>query len=185
MKRITLLLLLMLLLSGCSGNDAMDRAMNLRARLLAAKSCSFDAEITADYGNKTYTFAMGCQTDAHGDLSFTVQEPQTIAGITGSITQEGGKLTYDGTALSFALLADDQVTPVSAPWILMRSLRSGYLTSCGADGELTRLIIDDSYAEDALTLHIWLDSADTPVQADIIWDGRRILTVTVKDFTIA
>ncbi len=185
MKRIAFLLLLVLLLSGCRSEDVMDRAMNLRARLLAAEACSFDAVITADYGNKTYTFAMGCQIDAHGNLSFTVQEPQTIAGITGTISQEGGKLTFDDTALSFGLLADDQLTPISGPWILMRALRGGYLTSCGADGELTRLIIDDSYAEDALMLHIWLDSADTPVQADIFWDNRRILTVTVKNFSIA
>ena len=38
--------------------------------------------------------------------------------------------------------------------------------------------------EDALHLDIWLDPEDQPVQADILYDGRRILSLTVTDFEI-
>ena len=46
------------------------------------------------------------------------------------------------------------------------------------------LTIDDSYEEDALQLDIWLDGQNLPVQSDILYDGRRILTVQVSNFTL-
>jgi hypothetical protein len=50
------------------------------------------------------------------------------------------------------------------------------------EDDLLRLTIDDSYREDALTVDIWLDAQDTPVRAEILYDGRRILTLTIKNF---
>jgi len=156
--------------------------MSLRSRLLAG-SVSFDAVVTADYGDELYTFTMNCQTDAQGKVRFTVTEPQTISGIAGTIDAAGGKLHFDDQVLSFPLMADDQLSPVSAPWILMRTLRSGYLTSAGQEGEYLRLSIDDSYDDDALHLDIWLDSSDQPVRGEVLWQGRRLLSIEVKNFT--
>ena len=183
MKRIMAVLCLLVLLTGCSGkNDELERAMALRAKMLAQK-VQFDAEITADYGDKTYTFAANCETGSDGSLSFTVTAPQTIAGICGSISADSGKLIFDGKALSFPLLADGQITPVAAPWVLVKTLRNGYLTSCGIDGAYTRIAIDDSYADDALHLDIWLNGDDVPVRGEILWQGRRILSMEVKNFS--
>ena len=182
MKRIMAILCLLALLAGCAGaGNELDRAMALRAKMLA-QSVSFDAEITADYGDKIYQFTMECQADSQGELTFTVKEPQSIAGITGKLSASGGKLTFDDQTLAFGMLADDQITPVSAPWILIRTLRSGYLTSCGMDGGVVRVAIDDSYEEDALHLDIWLDENDLPARGEILWQGRRILSVNVKNF---
>ena len=184
MKKLSVLLIVLLFLGGCSGKqEELERAMTLRAKLLASE-CSFDAKITADYGDKLYVFAMACQGDSRGNLTFTVTEPESIAGITGIISQDGGRLTFDDTALAFPLMADDQLTPVSAPWIFLKTLRGGYLTSANTEEELLRLTIDDSYEEDALQLDIWLDGQNLPVQSDILYDGRRILTVQVSNFTL-
>lgn len=183
MKRAAVLVFLVVMLSGCSsGNKELERGMALRDRLLSGQGCSFDAEVTADYGDKLYDFSMACQGDAQGNLSFTVTAPETIAGITGTVSDSGGKLTFDDTALHFELMADDQLSPVSAPWIFLKTLRSGYLTSAGMDGEQLRLTIDDSYEEDALQLDIWLDGNDVPVRAEILYDGRRILSLSIKNF---
>lgn len=180
-----LMLILLITLTGCSGmRNQIDRAMALRSKLLSGNGCSFTAQITADYGEKLHTFSMQCQGDTQGNLTFTVTEPESISGITGMVSLEGGKLTFDDVALEFPLLADDQVTPVSAPWILLKTLRGGYLTSANEEGELLRLTIDDSYEDDALQLDIWLNSQNQPVQADILYDGRRILSLTVTDFQI-
>ena len=182
MKRILSLLVCLVLLAGCgSGKDGMDRAMALRSRLLGS-GASFDAGITADYGDRTYTFGMACTLDSRGNLEFTVTQPELIAGITGALSADGGKLTFDGKALAFNLLADGQVSPISGPWILMHTLRSGYLTSCGWEEGRLRLAIDDSYEEDALHLDIWLDETDCPVRGEILWQGRRILSVAVENF---
>ena len=185
MKRVACLLLTVLLLSGCSGkNEELDRVMALRAELLAANGCTFNAEITADYGDKTYSFETECLANEQGGISFKVTEPETIDGITGTVSAEGGKLTFDGEALAFELLADGQVTPVSAPWLLVRALRGGYVKSCGLEGEYLRVSVDDSYEEDALHLDIWLNQEDCPVRAEIMYDGYRILSLELEKFLI-
>lgn len=185
MKRLVFVTILLLLLTGCGGeNRELDRVMALRAELLAANGCTFEAAITADYGDKTYTFETECLSNERGGISFTVTAPETIAGITGTVSAEGGKLTFDKEALAFELLADGQVTPVSAPWLLVKTLRGGYVSSCGMDGEDLRVAIDDSYEEDALHLDIWLDSENVPQHAEIVWKERRILSLTIENFQI-
>ena len=179
-------LLTFFLLSGCSaGQDNLQRAMELRARLLGCTSCTFDAAITADYGDELHTFAMTCTGNSAGDLEFTVTAPESIAGITGKFEGQKGMLTFDGFALEFPRLTDDQITPVSGPWILLRTLMGGYLTACGPDGENLLVTVNDSYEDDALTLDVWLDSANAPVRGEILWDGRRIVTMDIENFTIS
>ena len=183
MKRLVSMLALVILLAGCGEmNEELDRAMALRARLLASSGCSFDAVITADYGDKIHEFAVSCTSDGEGNVIFAVKEPDTIAGITGKLSGEGGKLTFDDTALAFPLLADGQVTPVSAPWLMIKTLRGGYVKACGMDGDQPRLSIDDSYEEDALHLDIWLGEGDIPERCEIVYDDRRILTLQVSNF---
>lgn len=185
MKRIVAVLITLVIFSGCTGKrDEMDRAMTLRADLLACESCSFDAQITADYGDELHSFSMSCTSDNDGAVSFTVSEPESIAGITGTIEAGEGKLTFADTALAFPLLADDQVTPVSGPWILMKTLLGGYLTACTQEDDLLHLTIDDSYEEDALQLEIWLNADNHPVAAEILYGGRRIVTMIIENFQI-
>ena len=178
------LLVFALFLSGCSGKrEELDRAMKLRTSLLA-EECSYDVEITADYGDKLYVFSASCRGNPQGDVEFAVTAPETIAGITGVVAQGEGKLTFSDTVLAIPLLADGQLSPVSAPWILLKTLQGGYLTAAGMEDELLRLTINDSYAEDALQLDIWLDESNHPVRADVLYDSRRILSMKVSNFHI-
>ena len=178
-------LLCMMLLTGCMGkNEELETVMDLRAKLLA-NDCSFQAEVTADYEDKQYTFGLYCEGDTKGNLGLRVTSPDTISGIEGRASSDGGELTFDDTALTFPLLADDQVTPVSAPYLLIKTLRGGYVRSAGEEGELVRATIDDSYEEDALQLDIWLNGEGMPVRAEILYDGRRILAMNITDFQIS
>ena len=182
MKRLFALLAILVMLPGCTGaGDTLDRVMALRADLLASP-CAFRAVVTADYGDAVHIFTMECRSETSGDLAFTVSAPESIAGITGKLSSEGGRLTFSDTALAFPLMADEQFSPVSAPWVLMQTLRGGYVTACGMEGETVRVTIHDSYEEDALMLDIWLDGNNLPARAEILWDGRRILTVEVENF---
>lgn len=167
---------------GCSGeNKAVDRALALRTKLLSS-GVAFDAKITADYGDKAFEFETHCQVDAQGALEFTVTKPESISGISGSVSATGAKLTFDDKVLAIEMLADEQLTPVSGPWILINTLRSGYLTSGGIEADKVRLSIDDSYQDNALHLDIWLDGSDIPVRGEILWQGRRILSLDVSNF---
>lgn len=185
MKRIGVILIAVVLLCGCTGkSDELDRVMGLRAKLLGCMEVRFNAAITADYGDEIHTFAMSCTGDNQGNLHFTVTQPETIAGIAGRIGEDAGTLTFDDVALEFPLMADEQVTPVSGPWILLRTLLGGYLTACGTEDDNLRVSIDDSYEDDALNLEIWLDGEDRPIQAEILYDGRRIVTMEIENFEI-
>ena len=182
MKRGLFLLLVVLLLCGCaSGAEQMDRALTLRGKIQQSE-VTFDVELTADYGNKLYTFCMECHGDKLGNLKFKVTEPQSIAGITGSVSKDSGKLTFDDKVLAFDVLADGLISPVSGPWVMLETLRSGYLTSCAEEGELFRIAIDDSYQEKALHLDIWVDRENMPHQCEIFWQGRRLLSMKIKNF---
>lgn len=183
MKRIAWVLCL-LILAGCAEKDtSLDRAMALRTKVLSSE-ISFDAALTANYGDKTVSFAMECQADQQGNVTFRVTQPESISGITGTVTASGGKLTFDDAALAFPLLADGLLTPAGAPYIMMKTLRSGYISLAGQEGEYYRVAIDDSYADDALHLDFWLDALDTPVRCDILWKGRVLLTMDVTNYRI-
>lgn len=175
-------MLIVFCLSGCdSDGDCMQRGMQLRENLLA-KACSFQAQVTADYADKTYTFRIGCTADANGDVSFIVIGPESISGIEGNIKADSGFLTFADDVLAFPLLADGEVSPVSAPWLLIKTLRAGYLSSAGMDGDALLLVLNDSYEEDALQIDVWLNGENTPIRADILWQGRQVLSLEIEDF---
>lgn len=185
MRKCAVCILLFLLLSGCSQQpDELETGMELRSKLLQASKCSFVADITADYGDKVHSFSMDCIVDSQGDLTFTVIKPDTISGISGTVNGKGGDFTFDEKVLHFELMAEDTLSPISAPWILMKTLRSGYIASACTENSMIRLSVDDSFDEDPLRLDIWLNAWNTPERADILHDGRRILSVSVADFEI-
>ena len=187
MRRILACFCMVLALAGCasaSGGE-MNRALALRGKLLKAEAWRFQAEVSADFGEKGYNFSMDCQADDKGNVAFAVTAPESISGITGEISAQGGKLTFDGTALDFGLLADGRLSPVSGPWVLVSALRGGSITGVGEqDGKLV-LNVNDSYADDALTLDVALDEHDLPARADIFREGKRILSLKLKNVVIS
>lgn len=183
MKRI-LCLVFVLMLSGCGRkDDALDKALAMRQRLQGA-ACTFECTVTADYGEKIHVFSMRCAAELSGDMTFEVVSPESISGITGVVSHNKGKLTFDDKALAFELLADGQFSPVSAPWILIRTLRGGYLTSCTETDYGMLLCIDDSYDSDPLRLDVRMDKDGNPVSAEILWQGRRILSMEIENFQL-
>lgn len=157
--------------------------MRLRNDLLQSGGCSFDTVITADYGDKTYAFSLHCKTDASGALTFSVMEPATIAGISGVVEETGGTLTFEERALAFPTLADGLITPVSAPWLLVHAMTGGYLKACEEKKDGTHIIIDDSYRQCTVQIELYCNSGNQPVRGEIIWEGRRIITMDVTNFT--
>lgn len=185
MRIVSAVIMLVCLLSGCRAtDDQLDRALELRKNILEAESCAFQAIITADYSDALYTFQIECITDKIGDLQFKVNDPESISGITGSISQDNASLTFDDSILAFPMLADGQLTPVSSPWIFMKALRSGYLTACSEAGEGLCIYIDDSYEENPLHLEVYTDQNTVPIHVDIVWQERRVLSLDIQNFVL-
>jgi len=171
-----------ILFTGCANpNTPIDRALKLRNEIENSNGCAFNTTVTADYGEKVYIFSMNCQTDKDGNFTFTVTKPDTIAGITGKISSAGGALTFEDQVLAFQTMADGLVTPVTAPWILMKTLKSGYIKGCSDADDGFEISADDSYADGALHLQIVVKE-NLPVSGEIFWNGRRVLTMTVEEF---
>ena len=182
MRVLATVVVVFLFLSGCSSGDAgLEGAIAFRDRLLDASECGFKAHITADYGTELDTFTMTVISDSEGNVAFEVLEPDVISGITGTVTRAGGALTFDDTILGFPMLAEGRLAPVSAPWVLIRALRSGYISSVGREGELWHLAVLDSYEEDALLLDVWFDSDWQPVHSEFLYKNEKILTLALED----
>lgn len=185
MKRIGAIFLSLLFLTGCSRTPReLQQALDLRTELLSAEGCSFTADITADYGDSLQKFSLSCQGDAQGNVRFSVTEPEPIRGITGTLSAEGGKLTFDDHALAFSYLTDDQLSPVSGPWVFLRTLRGGYLEAAGKEGERIHVLAKDSYDDSALSVDLWLEAGNIPNRCEILYRGRRILTLEIRDFRL-
>ena len=184
-KMLILFLALTVVLLGCAGPEEsrMDEALAFRAALVGAGGCSFMGEITADYGDEVHTFSAACTTDDTGALSFSLTAPETIAGIAGTVRSDGGKLTFDETALAFGLLADGKVSPATAPYVVAESWRTGYITSVGQEENGLRMTVDTSFEENPLTVDTWLDrEKGIPIWSEVCYNGQRILTISISEF---
>jgi hypothetical protein len=178
-----LLPLLLIVLTGCAPrDDAMEEALKIRGKLLSS-DCSFRCTVTADYGDTLETFTLDCESEADGDLEFTVAAPESIAGIEGNIDGGEGYLHFEDQVLAFPLLDHGTVSPICAPWILMDTLRRGCITSVARTEEGLLLSIDDSYAEDARSLEIRTDGEGRILAGEISVQGRRIVSMQIEEFT--
>ena len=181
MKRILPLFLVFLL--GCSGPDpAMEAALDLRSRCLASPNVRFRAEIRADYITGFEEFTLDCETSPDGAVSFRVASPEEIADICGTVRQDEGTVEFDGAVLAYPLMARERLSPLGGPWVVMKAIRSGCIIAAGQEGELIRITIDDSYAENALTVDVWLRDGQV-IQAEVAWEGLRCLVMTFDDFS--
>lgn len=185
MKRIIPILLSCFLLFGCgNAEELMDHLLAFRSVLMNSAGCEFEAEITADYQSEQCTFKMYCISDIDGNITFRVISPDSISGITGILSADSGRLTFDEQALLFSMLADGRISPVSGPWILMNALKSGYINSCGqAEGGYV-LHIDDIFMKEAIEVQIHTNEEFIPKSADVCYKGNRILLINVKNFVI-
>ena len=173
-------------LSGCSSTESeLDTGMQLRSKILQTPQCSFSAEIAAEYGDRIFLFATACETDPNGNIVFTITAPDTISGISGKLTGESGNLIFTDMALAFPLLAEDLPSPISAPWLFLNALRSGFIVSACTEEDRIRLSVDDTFEDNALRVDIWLGSDQLPQDVDILWDGNRILTMRITEFYIS
>ncbi len=154
--------------------------MEIRSSVLS-RQCSFSVEITADYIDTQERFSVDCTWNPEGTLQFCVTQPEEISGIRGSVSGTDGTLDFDETVLALPLMADNRLSPISGPWVMMKALASGNLIAYDSEEDL-HLSLHDSYADDALEAEIWLKDLK-PYAAEISWKGRRNLTMEIEDFT--
>lgn len=183
--KLTVIVLILCTLSGCSSQGQnLDRISQLRTQLIEAKQCTFAATVSAYYTEEIYQFQVNCSVDDTGTLSFTVTAPETIMGINGNISGDGAALAFDNEVLAFPIMADERISPVSAPWVFYNTLRCGYLSGYTESSEGNLLSMDDSFEENPLHLEIQTDENYVPLNVQIYYQQKMVLALEIHDFSL-
>ena len=177
------ILALMLCLSGCGGQpESMNEALDFRAQLLNAGGCSFTAEVAAQYEQYASKFVLQCRYDTETrQTQFEVIAPETVAGITGTVSENRQTVRFDDVALELELLADNKLAPVALPSILAQSWAESYIVSAGSDQDYEAVVYQNGYDQDELKVETWYQYG-LPVYTDLWYQGVNEAEVTLSDF---
>lgn len=179
------IVLCLLLLCGCSGKQGestLQSAIDFRAALLNASSCSFSAQVTADYGDRVYEFSMDCVCTG-GVTDITVTQPETISGITAQIANDTGAVTFDGTSLDFGTLANGNIVPLAVPAVVADSWTSAYIASAGVEEDAYRVRYERGYEDGQLLVDTWFSlEKNIPIYAEVCYNDNCILQMKLSDF---
>ena len=185
--RITFLVgALLAVLAGCAGSEdgAVQEALDFRTTLLASDSCSFTADVTADYGERVANFTLECAYRPEtNDADLTVTAPETIAGISATVDGEAANVTFEEVSLELGTLAGGQVAPLQVPQLLGDAWTYGYVESQSEEGDGYLVTYRSGYDSEELLVFTRFDSSMSPVQAEIYCDGVCVLTAALSDYT--
>ncbi len=183
MRRLIAAIFICLICSACSGEEKnVSPAVQFRTDLIEAKGCSFTAEVTADFGQTVQMFSMDCTTDGNDVLYLTVTAPETLSGITATVDQDGGRITYDGMAMDFGLLANGNVIPAAAPAIIAGCWTKEYISSAGQEENLYRVTYQKDFDEKMLIVDTWYEK-NVPIYAEICYNDKNIIKLTITNFS--
>ncbi len=160
----------------------MEQALSFRTQLIARGGCSFRAQIIADYGQEVQHFTLACDVDGEGQAAFTVKEPETIEGITGQMEGEKGSITYDGLQLAFPLMVRDQISPVSAPALVAECWIREFILSAGLSDGIYRVSYEKKINGNDLLIDTYFEK-DIPISAELCYNGYRIITINITEFS--
>lgn len=173
---------LCLLCTGCGGETSpVQEAVEFRAALVQAGGCTFRAEVTAEFSDSVEYFTLDCQGKGDGTTDLTVVAPETIAGITATVSDRGGTVTYDGMAMDFGLLANGNVIPAAAPAIVFCCWTEEYIAAAGQEEAGYRVSYEKNFDEKRLNVDTWFENG-IPIYAEVCYNGARILKLTISDF---
>ena len=182
MRRIAAAVFLCLLLCGCAKTEnAVHQAVEFRAALVQAGGCRYKAEICADFGGTVENFAVRCDSMADGTTELTIEKPESLSGITATVTDKGGKITYDGMAVDFGLLADGSLAPAAAPSLLISCWSSEYITCGGNEDGRYRASYEKGFDEAVLKIDTWFEN-HLPIYAEVCYNNTGILRLTITEF---
>ena len=183
---ISALMMTLLLLPGCGGREArLERAFDsLRQAVTAAQSITFQAAMTADYGDTAAEYALAVSYDRA--VAFTpamILAPDIIAGVKATALRGETSVSYEGVILGAGPLDKEGTTPVSAVPVMLDALASAYVELLWWDGDYMAARF---YVGESSVLTVWLDG-DTmlPRAAEIACDGRTVVTMDITDWLLS
>ena len=175
---------------GVQGSEAEQLALLVRGEYLAMTSCSMEASITADYGQRVYQYELTARGEGE-EMTLTLTAPETVAGVTARLDGGTGLLEYDGVSVETGPLDGDGLTPMSALPALLEAARSGYIRACSLEDQEdgSRLLrMDCGQAEGqpgtGTETSLWFDPGTYAlVRGEVAVEGFRVILCECSNFT--
>ena len=179
-KKLALLLCTVpMLLSACSAKRPAQPPLTFRTALLQSGG------ITADYGESAASFTLDCVFSPETGASVTVTEPESIAGIQAQVKDTAASVSYDGMQLGLGSLANGNLAPLAAPYVLGQCWAGEYIDSTGTEDGLLRTTYRMGYEEKELVVDTWFSQEPlAPVRAELSFEGRMVLRADISAFSM-
>lgn len=182
-KKLLPLLCVVLLLTGCGAGSSNGEEIQRQYGLIA--TAQMEAKVTFHNRGEERCFTLLCDYTPQTS-TVTVTAPETVAGITATLTGEDLTLQYDGE--SFSVGDVGAVNPISALPQLLRALSDGYLLEEGRESleyiPCYRLVLDTDFGGEAAVCTVWIDEETLlPRYAEFAVDGETIIDVNMLAFS--
>ena len=188
-----LMMSLCLVLTACGGAGGMSEAerlaLDIRGELLEMDGCAASLEVTADYGQRVYTYGMELNWRRGGETLLTLTSPENIAGVTARISAGETALEYDGTRVETGPLDGSGMSPVDAVPVLLDYAEGGYIAACGMEtvDEREVLRVDcrepEAAAGEGRACSLWFDpSTHALLRGELSQDGFTVIQCEFSNF---
>ena len=82
----------------------------------------------------------------------------------------------------FEPLTVGQLTPVIAPYLMVKAIQGGYIRYGNTGDDVCEYTIDDTFHSEAYQVILSVDKDLVPATCEIFWNNRRILSIQVENF---
>ena len=167
---------LCLLLPSCggeTGNAAEELALEIRGEYLSMAGCTARAELTADYGQRVYTYGLDISCTQE-ETVLTITEPENISGVTARIQAGETVLEYDGVRVETGALNRDGLSPMDAVPALLTAAKEGFLAQSVLEGsgeEARRCILPSGTRK--FRQGVGRNSSSGLQRIPMLWSGER------------
>ena len=190
-----LMMTLVLPLTACGGgegNEAEETLSKIRGQYLELTACSGHADLTADYGQRVYTYGVDFTWQKEGETLLTLTAPELVAGTTARIHAGETALEYDGVMLETGPLNPEGLSPIDALPALLTYAREGFAAECvleGTEGEAKKLhvICRDPEVQpgEGTEADLWFSSeTGTLLRGELSQDGYTVIQCEITGFSM-
>ena len=176
-----------LCMSGCEKEgDVMQNALDFRASVLNAAVCTYEGNITANYGDRMYTCTAQCQySPSELTAVMTLTAPESISGIVATTTSDSGVVEFEDVAVEFGELGNGNVAPMELSQLVGDAWTKGWIESVSQEGEDWLYTYRLGYDEEELVIYTRLTPQKIPYAVEIYENDTCILEVDIGDFSIS
>ncbi len=164
-------LMISLLLVGCgSRTGALEKELDaFRAALRPSETLVTEAELMWLEGESVSEYTLRLERNG-GESRITVTAPELLAGVTAVLSEDSGRLEYEG--LMLAVGEPEGFSPVSALPALLEAMAYGYAELLWREDDClaARLWLDDERA-----MNLWLREGK-PLCAEVLENGKTVMT---------